>query len=243
MKTGILIFVMVFALMGSGGYSQTATDYYAQAKEISCETKSEIKQALELLDKALQLNSNYTDALVLRAQIFLKKESYKEEIADLTKLIQLDTVNTGYYITRAEAYTLKKDYESAINDYTTVFKIDTSKVECIYKRGMLYLEHFLPKETEKAMADFNFCSVHGSVQIRSMAYLARGRIYESQTSFDKAMNEYNTALKINPLNKDVYLYRGILKIGQAQDGCYDILKYRDMGGENAQEYLSRYCMK
>lgn len=243
MKKGKLFLVMTLALWSVNLFSQTAQELYAQAKDINCETKSGVKQALELLDKALKLDPKYTDALILRVKIFHQKGSYKDEIADLSTLINTDTANTTYYISRAEAYVLNKDYEDAINDYSEIFRMDTSRVDCIYQRGIIYLEHFMPKEKEKASADLKYCSIHGSVQIRSMSYLAIGRIYESQASFDKALAEYNTALKINPLNKDVYLYRGILKFNMSQDGCYDLLKYRDMGGENAQDFLSKYCMK
>jgi tetratricopeptide (TPR) repeat protein len=238
-KFTILFF---FLIVTANVFAQTANDYYKQALDLDYDKKEDLKKAFSLLEKAISLDPAYEDALDLRAELYEKQASYKEEIADLTSLIKIDSANAEYFKKRAAAYVLKNEPEKAIIDYTAAFSLDTS-VDCIYQRGKIYGEFFIEKKSQQAIADFTYCISHGSVTIKSQAYIGRGRVYENLEKFDKAMADYNAASSVNPLNKDTYLYRGILKISLNQDGCHDLLKYRDMSGPDAQEYLNKYCAK
>lgn len=224
-------------------FSQTADEYYNQASALDYTLKDNAKKAISLLTKAFETDPSYKAALELRAEIYELQGMYKEEISDLTTLIKTDSTYAGYYKKRAKAYFLKKETENAIVDYTKAFNIDTSMIECIYERGKIYGEFFVSKKAQLAIDDFTFCITHGSINIKSLSYVGRGRVYENQENFDKAMTDYNTAVKINPFCKEVYLYRGILKLALKQEGCYDLLKYREMYGDNAQDYLDKYCYK
>ena len=238
-----LILIACLMMLQVSLFSQTSDDYYNQAKQIDLKSNTEKKQAITLLNKALIVDAKNKNALILRAKLFNDINNYKGEIVDLTSLIQIDSSDVSYYETRAKAYLMNNDPEKAISDYTFAFKKDTSKYECIYERGKIYLELFLEKKSEQAMNDFNYCIYHASITIKSLAYVGRGRVYEGLGKTKKAMDDYNTAMKINPLNKEVFLYRGLLKLSLNQDGCYDLQKYREVGGEGAQDYISKYCQK
>jgi tetratricopeptide (TPR) repeat protein len=224
-------------------FSQTAEEYYSQAEKLDTATKDDAKKAIALLSKAIDASPSYTDALLFRSELYRRQGMYKEEISDLTSLIKSDSTYAGYYKKRAKAYLLRKEAEKAIADYTKAYNIDTSMIECIYERGKIYEDFFVDKKAQLAFDDFNFCIAQASINIKSLSYVGRGRVYENQEEFDKAMTDYNTAIKINPFCKEAFLYRGILKLSLNQDGCYDLLKYREMYGDNAQEYLDKYCYK
>lgn len=224
-------------------FSQTAEEYYSQADKLDTTTKDGAKKAIALLTKAIDANPSYANALLFRSEIYRRQGLYKEEIADLSSLIKLDSTYAGYYKKRAKAYLLKNEAEKAISDYTTAFNIDTSMIECIYERGKIYAESFVGKKEQLAISDFNYCISQSSVNIKSLSYVGRGRVYENLEEFDKAMTDYNTAIKVNPFCKEAFLYRGILKLSLNQEGCYDLLKYREMYGDNAQDYLDKYCYK
>jgi tetratricopeptide (TPR) repeat protein len=236
-------FLILFILLAATVYSQTAEEYYKQAADLDYSKKENLRKALLLLNKAIELSPEYAEALDLRAEIYDKQASYKEEIADLSMLIKNDSTNAEYFKKRAAAYVLKNEPDKAISDYSYAFSLDTSMIDCILERGKIYGEVYLDKKAQKAIADFTYCINHGSVTIKSQAYVGRGRVYENLEKFDKAMADYNAATAANPLNRDAYLYRGILKISLNQDGCHDLLKYRDMSGPGAQDYLNKYCAK
>jgi tetratricopeptide (TPR) repeat protein len=225
------------------GVSQTAEDLYKQANEITGTSKDELKQKVSLLTQAISIEKNYTDAFLLRAKTYEDQKAYKESVADYTSLILKDSSKALFYKLRAKAFALKGEPEKAIGDYSSAYKKDTSFIDCIYERGNLYNEFFAEKQAQKAIDDFNFCIKNGSVNVKSKAYVGRGRVMENSEQFDKALTDYNTALKVNPLNAEAYLYRGLAKIALNQDGCYDLVKYRDMNGNGAQDYLNRYCTK
>ena len=260
MKLKIFILFNFLIFISLSASTQTAEDYYNQAKEIYIKDKAEAKNAIIILSKAIDIckqakeiyskdkageiiDSIYKEALLLRAEIYENTTSYKEEIADLTTLIQLDISNAIYYKKRAMAYYLKKEADKSIEDYSKAFELDTSMIECVYERAIIYTEYYFEKKSKQAINDFDFCIKHGSINIKSLSYFKRGFLYENMGEYDKSLADYNTALKINPLNTEVYLYRGLLKINMNQNGCYDLLKYRDMNGADAQEYMKKFCYK
>jgi tetratricopeptide (TPR) repeat protein len=224
-------------------FSQTAEEYFNQADSLDYSTKEDAKKAISLLAKAIVIRPEYKDALLLRAKIYESQKMYKEEISDFTSLIKTDSTYADYYKSRAKAYLLKNEAEKAVEDYTRAYSIDTSKTECIYERGKIYMEFFVSKKSQLALDDFTFCIAHGSINIKSLSFVGRGRVYENLEEFDKAMTEYNTAIKVNPFCKEAFLYRGILKLNLNEEGCYDLLKYREIDGPNAQDYLNKYCYK
>jgi tetratricopeptide (TPR) repeat protein len=224
-------------------FSQTAEEYYTQAEALDYSVKDDAKKAIALLTKAIAADPAYIKAIILRAEIYDGQALYKEEISDLTTLIKTDTAYAGYYKKRAHAYLLKGEAAKAISDYTEAYSIDTSMIECVYERGKIYGEIFYEKQSQSALFDFNLCIEKGSISIKALSYVGRGRVYENKEEFEKAMADYNTAVNVNPFCKDAFLYRGLLKLSLNQDGCNDILKYREMGGPNAQDYMDKYCYK
>lgn len=234
---------LIFAFVALQLFSQTAEEYYLEANKLDTATKDGAKEAITLLTKALDEKPLYTDALLFRFKLYQSQEMYKEEIADITSLIKIDSTSAGYYKMRANAYSLKKDPENAIADYTKAYSIDTSMIECIYERGNVYVEFFIDKKAKLAIDDFTYCIAHSSISIKALSYVGRGRVYAEQEDYDKSISDYNTALKVNPFCKEAFLYRGILKISANENGCYDLLTYRQMYGYKAQKYLDKYCPK
>jgi len=239
-KETFFLFFLFFTLILK---AQNVEDYYSQAQEIDFTKDDNAKKAIMLLNKAIEMDSNFTKAILLRAKIDEWQGLYDKEIMDLTLLIKNDSLESHYYMLRAKAFVLKKEAKKAIDDFTKAFSIDTSMVECIYVRGLVYTNFFKGKKDKEALIDFNYCINQSSINYKSLAYVGRGTLYEIKGDFTNALNEYNTAIKINPLLKEAYLSRGILKINLNQDGCNDLLKYRDLNGTNAQDYLNKYCYK
>lgn len=239
-KKTIFLLFLFFALMSK---AQNVEDYYSEAQEIDFTKGDNAKKAISLLNNIIEKDSNFTKAILLRAKIYEWQGFYDKEITDLSLLIEKDSLESTYYMLRAKAFVLKKDAKKAIDDFTKAFRIDTTMIECIYERGLVYTNLFKGKKDKEALIDFNYCINQSSINYKSLAYVGRGTLYEIKGDFTNALNEYNTAIKINPLLKEAYLSRGILKINLNQDGCNDLLKYRDLNGLNAQEYLNKYCYK
>ena len=239
-KKTIFLLFLFFALMSK---AQNVEDYYSEAQEIDFTKGDNAKKAISLLNNIIEKDSNFTKAILLRAKIYEWQGLYDKEITDLSLLIENDSLESTYYMLRAKAFVLKKDAKKAIEDFTKAFRIDTTMVECIYERGLVYTNLFKGKKDKEALSDFNYSINKSSINYKSLAYVGKGKLYEINGDFTNALNEYNTAIKINPLLKEAYLSRGILKINLNNDGCNDLLKYRDLNGLNAQEYLNKYCYK
>jgi len=132
-------------------------------------------------------------------------------ITDYNKAIKLDPNNPEVYYLRGIVYYERKDYDRAIKDYNKAIKINP-KVAMIYNnRGKAYE---FKGDNKKAFEDYN-----KAIEIDSnyvIAYINRGNLYAiSEGTLNMAIDDYNTALSLDPNNanakKSLEITQGIKK--------------------------------
>lgn len=98
--------------------------------------------ALEDFNKAIELDSNYIEAYLLRAQVRGSwKKDYNGALEDYTKASQLDPNNAEIYIEIGDHKWLYEDnYREAIDYYTESITIDPNKGNSYTKRSRMWLE-------------------------------------------------------------------------------------------------------
>ena len=112
---------------------------------------NDIKKALNDFNKAIELNINYIDAYVNRANVFLKMKDFKKAINDCTKAIELSPNEHTAYYNRGLAYMNVGETRKALDDYNKVIDIKPDIAETYAKRGLINSQS---GNTQKAISDY-----------------------------------------------------------------------------------------
>ncbi len=163
-------------------YSQLAYSYY---------TTNEFDKATEIINLLLSKDSEYEEALTLKANILMSQKKYNEAILISDKLIKLKKAVLASYVVKANAYDSLKN--------------QSKKCECMYDLMMLgyadgyeYIMGKCPKEKE-----LNFVKNH-TLQLKAIEL-------EEQRNFEESMKLFDEAIKLMPDSGDTYYNRGKLK--------------------------------
>ena len=94
-------------------------------------------QALELLNKAIELDKGNSFAFALRSMILEQQEEHQLAMEDMNRAIRLDPEQPSYYINRAFIKYNSDDLNGAIGDYDTALELDPNSTVGHYNRGLL----------------------------------------------------------------------------------------------------------
>ena len=100
--------------------SQESTGGLAQVffnRGVAYGGKREYDRAIQDLDEAIKLDSNYTRALVIRGNVYQNKGEHDRAIRDYDKAIRLEPDNATAFNNRGFAYNAKREYDRAIQDF------------------------------------------------------------------------------------------------------------------------------
>ena len=81
-------------------------------------------KALEYLNKAISLVSNYADAYNFRGNAWADKGNYDLAISDFNKAIELNPGDAAVYYNRGLAWQNKGNYDQAISDYNKALELN-----------------------------------------------------------------------------------------------------------------------
>ena len=170
----------------------TAREYCERGREHFKNGESE--DALDDMNKAIELDPNSTEALYYRANLLaLGSSKSKREpevakaVADFNRILELKPNDGHVRSFRAFWYGVLKQYDNAITDYTTVIEGDTD------------------------LSRFN----EGRNKALAQMHLNRGQLYhEAKKDYAKAIADYTAALQLNPQIEGAHRLRGT---------CYELL--------------------
>ncbi len=150
MKTLILTFLLVNLIFNSFPQGQIATQYKEKGTKLAKE--GNYTEAIENLNKAIQIEPNYAAAYNNRGIVKMQLKQYEEAIADFTQAIKINNQDPAYFINRGITREKINKIHEAINDYGSAIDLEPYNPEYYVKRGILYDRL---KEYKKAVEDFN----------------------------------------------------------------------------------------
>jgi len=135
----ILTIVSIFYIFKS--CDKDKTSYYDSALESFNSGNTE--SGFDNINEALEIDNQYADALLLRANQYMKIEEYQDAEYDFTELINLDEKNWKAYYLRGKSYIgqatskYSSSYEKAIKDFTTSIALESGSknMDSYYLRG------------------------------------------------------------------------------------------------------------
>jgi len=162
------------------------------------------KEALELLNKAIELDPNYAAAYNNRGNAWHEIGDFDRSIDDFNKMLELDPIGFHGYLGRGNALADKGEHFRAIDDFNRCLKINPNLAEAYHNRGFTWLNL---KEYDRAMADFNK-ALELNPQYSS-AYIHRAIIWDEMGDYERSISDNTKAIQIDPPSKIAYMNRGL----------------------------------
>lgn len=187
---------------------------------------SDYDNAVAEFSKAVRLDPGFANIYSIRGSTYFMKPDYDKAIADFSEFIRLEPDSAVGYACRSAAYSRKKDYDNAIADLTKYIELEPNDATGYNNRGWDYClkgeydrglediekamelddeEHYIyhsrgyaysgKKEYDKAIADF---TVSLRLKRTDEAFTDRGKAYIETGDYAAAVEDFESALEINP---------------------------------------------
>lgn len=222
-KMRLLLTIFSFVIL-TGCDFKSSKDYHKEANKLEQEGK--YKDAILLLDKAIDKDPSNIKALLDRAVDKSIIEDFKGAIDDYSKVIELDPDNGLAYLNRGKNKKRIEDYKAAIADFDKA--ISTKGEELIYM-----------DKIENSFVETGF---EYDVKMEEIKF-ERGIAYYRIDSLKRAFNDFNFSIQKSYLLPDSYYWRGLiyLSYNMKEEGCKDLSKAMELGDSDAKDVLDKNC--
>lgn len=183
-------------------------DKRAQA-EIELE---QYQKAIDDETAAISANPNNKDAYWNRGIAYGNNKAYQLAINDYTKAMVFYKGDNGnlstLYDNRGINERRLKQYQKAIDDHTQAITLNSKNGDAYWHRGIAYNNNH---QYLQAIDDYTTAMFYNQEDVEDLATLYKNRAVNKRLlkQYKEAINDFNTALQLNPANRDVYWDRGL----------------------------------
>ncbi|MGI5174091.1 tetratricopeptide repeat protein [Treponema sp. OMZ 840] len=198
--------------------------YYADAynfRGLAYSKLGQYEQALEEYTLAIHFGKIVKGAqdvyYLNRGCIYGVLKDYKKAIDDFTKSIEFKADSAEVYVERGNAYNFLEKYDKALEDFTHALILKSNLMTAYLGCGMVYFN--MGKYEESVAAFTKAEEINPSVY----AYGGRGSALIYLLKHEAAVNDFNRALKLKPMDGSLYKMRGVayLNWGKYQEAIHD----------------------
>lgn len=179
----------------------------------------QIDLAMKDLNHAIRLNPEMVSHYNNRGSAWLAKGDYARAFKDFNKALQLDADDVKVLLNRGEAWLALGDFSNAVRDFSDVLRIQPDNAYGYLNRGIV---RYTQGRLRLALTDLN-----RSIALRSQlpvpdlvgAYINRGLAHLALSSVQEAVEDFTSAIQLDPHEAMAFLYRGEiwLRLAQAND--------------------------
>jgi tetratricopeptide (TPR) repeat protein len=206
--------------------------------------KRDYDQALHDFDEAVRCEPNSAEALVMRARCYRAMNDLDHALASLDGAVAVDPVNAMAYMERSNVYGDRKEYEKRDRDHREALRLN-SHIDNAWPDLSLTMTVPLPtyfgeqparewiknardlhtaanaaydggKYDEAIALDNDVLRMDVAATWASLVTMNRGNAYCGKRDTEKAMRDYNDAIKLDPKNAGAFVDRGLLLSGQGK---------------------------
>ncbi|MCK4919749.1 MAG: caspase family protein [Bacteroidales bacterium] len=209
-------------------------EYFFKSAEMSFFLE-DYKQCLTTVEKALQLSSNYSNALELKFNALFASEDYAEALEASKKALRYKENEVNYY-NYGRINEKMELWDEALIAYNKAIKKNSNFLEVYVVLADLYRREL---DLTKAMG-----TISKSLQISKNyipAYRVRSAIYADQLNYSKAIDDVSTILLLDPNATEMFFLRGKYYQGFAQhmNAVNDFSKTISLDNTHAEAYFNR----
>lgn len=228
------IFETAYNQQISGQYSEAIQNY---SKLLNYDLDPEIKRQL-LIKRGLAYNS---------------LEDYSSAVEDFTESIKLDSTDMASFVDRGLSNYYRKHLDEAEIDFKFVLKNNSDKKMSENSGYWLTKIEFIRGNFNKATEYCNQLIANNKNDAEF--YFLRGTAFSNQFDFNKAIEDYDKAIEINPNYMEALTNRGVVKINlltgkgnlnptkkETKSACQDLKKASGLGDiKNTEDLIFVYC--
>ncbi|MEG4144703.1 tetratricopeptide repeat protein, partial [Microcoleus sp. Pol12B5] len=162
-------------------------------------------EALECLDKAIEIDSDYARAWTYKGNVFNSLERYEEALVFYDEAIKIDNNDKLAWYWRGILLNKLKRYDEALESYDRAIALDANYKLAWAKRGDV-LDNL--KRYEEALKSFDRAiELDANYQ---WAWVVRGHVLNNLKRYEEALVSYDRAIKLDPNYQWAWRMRGIV---------------------------------
>lgn len=200
------ITTLVFVLICCSGYSQTAGDFYKRA--VGKYKNKDYAGAIVEYSRAIDIRDNSAALYNNRGLCKYKLERYSDAISDYDKAIKADDQYAHAYFNKGNCHLAINEYEMALSAYDKAIKVDQNYKMAYVNRAKVFHQM---EDYKSSIADLDYAIDHKASERVDKLYFARGNAYLMLAEYNKALDNYDEAIRLNPS-----YYKALINRGQ----CY-----------------------
>lgn len=141
---------------------------------------------------------------------YYSMESYDKAVEVLSKPIEINPNDADAYYNRGCAYQASEEYNQAIVDYNQAISINSNHTNAIYNRALIYESI---GDHEHALSDYKkVINLNPSYKVE--AYYKLGSVYQNMEMYDKALESFDKAIRLDSSSIEGYLMKGDVYLEQ-----------------------------
>lgn len=196
------------------------------------------EEALQILNKALEINPNYLGTLAAKAKCLYRLDRYEESLPLLNKLIESKRFETDLIFMRGRVLLSINEFENARIDFTRALSVNPNHygslsglAETLQKEGNYHEEILIRKRIIDLYKDNNESDLIG------LSHALLGHAYSNAGEYENALNEFNAAIALEPTYAEMFIQRCIVKIRlkDLKGACTDLSEAIHLKPEEASD--------
>ncbi|OCT68656.1 uncharacterized protein ttc6.L [Xenopus laevis] len=161
---------------------------------------------LDDFNKALEINSNYFQALLCRAAFYGFRKRYSKAIMNCNAAIKVQPRSVRAYLYRGSLKYYIKAYKFAVQDFTKAAALDPTCSLVYYNRGVCY--HQI-KMYDEALKDYSIVLLLGGwKEVDTKVLVNRGLLYLELQDFANALEDFKCVALRTPGDIKIHLVIG-----------------------------------
>ncbi|NBC82252.1 MAG: tetratricopeptide repeat protein [Bacteroidetes bacterium] len=187
------LLIVFTAMFGIGLKSQKAKDYYKTAQDFI--EAQRFEDAIAQYSKAVELEPDYVDAYIERAQMYKRLGDYKSAVDDYERAITFDDNEEEFYYWAAEAHYQLGNYDKALVHVKKCIEEKSRYLEAYILQTKIHVEqNDYNKALDAANEAVDLRKNEQTLYQRGLVYELLDKTIEAQADFDDAISKYNDYL-------------------------------------------------
>jgi len=176
--------------------------------------KGELNHALQNLNLAVRLKSNYAQALNMRGLIYYAKNNKRQSINDFSRAIEINQDFTHAFNNRGIVLASNGEFYRALKDFNQAIHLNPDYSEAYFNRGLVFQSGYkmlaLSEEEgiDKAISEYSKAISLDSVYIN--AYNNRGMLYAFKEKYQLAINDFTRVINLDSNQAEAYFNRALV---------------------------------